>query len=181
MHGTGNDFVIIDCRTIVYLNIDVIRIADRKRGIGCDQTIFMYPSTIQTTTRKIEIFNPDGSVVEMCGNAVRCIFWLITSDEATMASTELANRTVTGERLCDGNIRVNMGKPLFGWQDIPLSQPQNTLHLNLEIGCLKSATNIGNPHVTFFVEDLDGIPFEKPSTADRKSFALYESCKCEHC
>lgn len=161
MHGTGNDFVIIDCRTVFYPNIDVIRIADRKRGIGCDQTIIMYPSTAQTC--RIEIFNPDGSTAEMCGNAVRCIFWLITSDELAIASIELANRTVVGERLTDGTIKVNMGKPLFRWQDIPLSQPENTLKLNLEIGCLISptATNIGNPHVTFFVDDLDSIPFEK--------------------
>lgn len=160
MHGTGNDFIIIDCRVILYHNVNVVRIADRKRGIGCDQTIFMYPST--TETCKIEIFNPDGSRAEMCGNAVRCIFWLITSDNSPTASIELTNRTVFGERLCDGQIRVNMGKPLFDWKDIPLSEPQNTLDLKLEIGCLKSpiATNIGNPHVTFFVDDLNSIPFE---------------------
>lgn len=157
MHGTGNDFVIIDCRENIYPNVDVIRIADRKRGIGCDQTVFMYPSTSQTC--KIDIFNPDGSRAEMCGNAVRCIF----SDESPIASIELANRSVHCNRLGNGQIRVNMGKPLFHWQDIPLSKPQNTLSLDLHIGCLKSpiATNIGNPHVTFFVDDLNSTAFEE--------------------
>lgn len=161
MHGTGNDFVIIDCRVIRYPHIDAVRIADRKRGIGCDQTIFIYPST--TETCKIDIFNPDGSRAEMCGNAVRCIFWLITSDHSPTASIELANRTVHGERLCDAQIRVNMGKPLFEWTDIPLSEPQSTLNLKMEMGCLKSptATNIGNPHVTFFVDDVNSVPFEE--------------------
>lgn len=161
MHGTGNDFVIIDCRTTSYPIIDVIRIADRKRGIGCDQTIFMYASITQTC--KIDIFNPDGSKAEMCGNAVRCVFWLITTEQTPIASIELANRTVFGERLPDGQIKVNMGKPLYNWQDIPLSEPQGTLSLNLQIGCLESptATNMGNPHVTFFVDDLNSIPFEK--------------------
>lgn len=160
MHGSGNDFVIIDCRVNLHPKVDLIRIADRKRGVGCDQTIFIYPST--TETCKIKIFNPDGSRAEMCGNAVRCIFWLITSDESPTASIELKNRVVLGTRLCDGQIKVNMGKPLFNWQDIPLSEPQNTLNLNLDIGCLKSptATNIGNPHVTYFVDDVNSIPFE---------------------
>ncbi|XP_037035075.1 diaminopimelate epimerase-like [Bradysia coprophila] len=161
MHGTGNDFVIIDCREHIYPNNDVIRIADRKRGIGCDQTIFIYSSGTQTC--KIEIFNPDGSMAEMCGNAVRCIFWLITSDKSPHASIQLSNRVVYGERLCDGQIKVNMGKPLTHWQDIPLLEPQNTLTINLDIGDLKSptATNIGNPHLTYFVDDVNSVPFEK--------------------
>lgn len=161
MQGTGNDFVIIDYRTTSYPNLDVIRIADRKRGVGCDQTIIVYASIKETC--KIDIFNPDGSKAEMCGNAVRCIFWLITSDNTPLASIELANRTVHGKRLPDGHIQVNMGKPLYNWQDISLSEAQDTLNLNLEIGCLKSptATNMGNPHVTFFVDNLNSIPFEE--------------------
>lgn len=162
MHGTGNDFVIIDCRhETSYSNVNVISIADRKRGIGCDQTIFMYPSN--TATCRIEIFNPDGSTAEMCGNAVRCVFWLITSHVSSKASIELTNRIVTGERLSDNRIRVNMGRPLYHWQDIPLSHEQDTINVNLEIGELKSptATNIGNPHVTFFVDDVNSVAFEK--------------------
>ena len=164
MQGTGNDFVIIDCRdraSSALPNVDLVRIADRKRGIGCDQTVFLCPSASETC--KMIIYNPDGSQAETCGNALRCVFWLITSKSAVTASVELTNRVVFGERLADGRIKVNMGKPLYDWNDIPLNAPHDTLDLPLQVGCLKSstATNMGNPHVTFFVDNLRAVPFEE--------------------
>ncbi len=160
MHGTGNDFVIVDCRNEDY-SLNYQKIANRKFGIGCDQVIVLRRSIVATC--RMDIYNADGSVAEMCGNAARCVIYLITSEKNRKASLELKNRIISGERVQGNVVKICMGQPLYNWTDIPLAEPCNTLNVPLEVGPLRIpvATNIGNPHVTFFVEDVGGIPLEK--------------------
>ncbi|PZO86789.1 MAG: diaminopimelate epimerase, partial [Sphingomonas sanxanigenens] len=77
MHGLGNDFVVIDARTRAFaVDTRLARaIADRHRGIGCDQLILLQPSGVADL--RMRIFNPDGGEVEACGNATRCVASLI--------------------------------------------------------------------------------------------------------
>ncbi|WP_339045921.1 diaminopimelate epimerase [Candidatus Mesenet endosymbiont of Agriotes lineatus] len=163
MHGTGNDFVIIDARYNNYPNLDYKKIANRKIGIGCDQAIIINHSTKADCMMKV--FNADGSSAEMCGNAARCVVKLIISEkDSNYATIELVgHRIISGERLNNGQVRVNMGKPSLDWNKIPLSTPCDTLNLPIELGPLIKPVGVsmGNPHAVFFADDISSIPFEE--------------------
>jgi len=171
MHGLGNDFVVIDGRARdPKLTEDMARaIADRHRGIGCDQLI-----TIEEPRHGGDAFmgirNQDGGTVEACGNAARCIGKLIldeTGKDAVVIET-LGGDTVA-TRADSGNITVDMGAPRLRWDEIPLSEEfQDTRGIELEIGPLGNpimhspgVVNVGNPHAVFFVEDADAIDLER--------------------
>ncbi len=157
MHGTGNNFVIIDSRSTNNLEWSYREIANQN---GCDQVIVITNSSIADCF--MHIYNADGSKVEICGNAARCVGYLIMLEKGTEYSTiELVNKRIL-ECFKVGNklIKVNMGKPLFKWYEIPLSIECDTLHLPIEFEMLKDpvAVNIGNPHIIFFVDNIGTIP-----------------------
>lgn len=161
MHGLGNDFVVLDARpaALPLTPARVATLADRHRGIGCDQLIVMEPPGTGADVF-MRIWNPDGSEAGACGNATRCIASLLMAETGR---DQVVVRTVRGdlpaERAPDGGIRVDMGAPLLGWQDVPLAEAMDTAHLPLESAGLAdpAACSMGNPHVTFFVEDLDAL------------------------
>ena len=159
MHGAGNDFVIVDERAApVDFTVDQVRLlADRRRGIGCDQFITLHPAPAQTDADLfMRIRNPDGGEAGACGNATRCVAELLFEQNGRPYQVI---RTVAGdlpaERLADGRVRVDMGMARFGWQDVPLARALDTLHLPLPGD--PAACSIGNPHVTFFVADPDRV------------------------
>ncbi len=150
MHGTGNNFVIIDSRSANDLNWNYKKIANQN---GCDQVIVITNSSLADCF--MHIYNADGSKAEMCGNAARCVGYLLMSEKGTEYITiELVNKRIL-ECFKVGNksIKVNMGKPLLKWHEIPLSTECNTLHLPIELEMLKEpvAVNIGNPHIVFLL------------------------------
>ncbi|WP_043836767.1 diaminopimelate epimerase [Muricoccus aerilatus] len=165
MHGLGNDFVVLDARA-ASLPITPVRaaaIADRHRGIGCDQLIVMEPGG-EGADVFMRILNPDGSESGACGNATRCVA------ELAMEGADLGTATVRtlfgdlpAERLADGTIRVDMGSPRLGWRDVPLAREMDTLHLPLSAGGAAdpAALSMGNPHATFFVPDLDALDISR--------------------
>ncbi|MFC7736760.1 diaminopimelate epimerase [Roseomonas sp. GCM10028921] len=161
MHGLGNDFVVLDARRAP-LPITPARaaaIADRHRGIGCDQFIVMEPGG-QGAEVFMRIHNPDGSEAGACGNATRCVAELAMAEAGSDA---VAIRTIAGllpaDRLPDGRIRVDMGPARLGWREVPLAQEADTLHLPLAAEGVSdpAACSMGNPHATFFVPDLDAL------------------------
>lgn len=160
MHGLGNDFVIFDGRTDqLDLTADQVRhIARRKRGIGCDQIITLLPTTKADVFMRIQ--NADGSEVGACGNATRCIGDILMREkDSTKVTIETGAGFLIARR--DGNlIRVDMGRPLRNWQQIPLAQKMDTDRLNLTVGPLSApvAVNMGNPHMIFFVASVDDVP-----------------------
>jgi diaminopimelate epimerase len=156
MHGCGNDFVVLDARRRdLRLSPAAVRtLADRRLGIGCDQLIEILPGP------GMRIWNPDGSQAGACGNATRCVAALLGAEtgDRLVGLTTAAGR-LTAELLADGRISVDMGSPRLGWQDIPLARAADTLRLPLVRPGLPSpaAASLGNPHATFFVDDLDTI------------------------
>jgi diaminopimelate epimerase len=164
MHGLGNDFVIIDTRTepVALESEDLRAIAARRTGIGCDQLILLEPARRGDADIFMRIVNADGGEVGACGNATRCVAALMMRERCTRA---VRIETVSGileaseSESGAGRIAVDMGPARLGWQDIPLAEAQDTLHVALALGPLRdpACTSMGNPHATFFVEDAEAI------------------------
>lgn len=158
MHGLGNDFVVIDAREhfVVITPARATAIANRRTGIGCDQLILLEPSNIADL--KMRIFNADGSEVEACGNASRCVVKLIGRD----ITIETAGGVISGEKTGD-EITLDMGQPKFGWDEIPLAYAMDTSAMPVGWEELQNpaAINVGNPHVIFLVEDNQAVDLER--------------------
>jgi diaminopimelate epimerase len=157
MHGCGNDFVIFDgrLRPLDVTSARAAAIADRHTGVGCDQVVLIKPGG--ATDAFIHITNPDGSQAGACGNATRCVADILMRETGR---TTVTIRTISGNlpaiRRPDGQIEVDMGVAHLDWSDIPLARPMDTLSLDLPGE--PAAVNMGNPHATFFVPDLDAVP-----------------------
>lgn len=158
MHGLGNDFAIFDARAaeIPMPPERVRRLADRRRGIGCDQIIRLEPSVRADVFMRI--YNPDGTEAGACGNATRCVAHLLGGQLVIETAAGLLTARQTGD-----DITVNMGTPRFGWDEIPLGYPMDTRDMPLAWGELErpTAVNMGNPHVVFFVDDVEAVPLER--------------------
>ncbi len=149
MHGAGNDFMLLDARSVTLsLSAPLIQaLADRRTGIGWDQLIVLHASDRADVAMRI--YNPDGSEAGACGNATRCVADRLGRDRVTI---ETASGLLPAERVA-GGIRVDMGPPGLAWQDIPLAEPCDTLHLPLSGD--PAAASMGNPHATLFGAGLD--------------------------
>ena len=163
MHGLGNDFVVFDERA-GSLGLSAARaaaLADRRTGIGCDQLISIEPAPPGSNAdAAMRIRNADGSEAGACGNATRCVADLLFREGGQgIRVIRTAAGNLPAERLPDGLIRVDMGPPRLGWQDVPLSRPMDTLHLDLHADGLDgpAACSMGNPHATFFLPDVESV------------------------
>ena len=159
MHGLGNDFVVIDAReTDAAVTPALARaLADRHRGVGFDQLALVQISA--HADLDLTFYNADGSLSAACGNATRCI---AAHEMARTNTAALTLRTARGmlraETTETGLTRVNMGQPQLDWQDIPLVREMDTLELPLDGA--PTATGMGNPHCSFFVDDAEAIDLE---------------------
>ena len=159
MHGLGNDFVIIDSRhKRINLTADIIRkLGDRNFGVGFDQLGIIQNSEVSDA--HLTFFNSDGSISATCGNATRCIanfLMLETKKDKVDLSTD--HISLQALREIDGSVSVNMGLPEINWQKIPLLKEVDTLFL--PIPGQPTATSMGNPHCSFFVDNLDQVKIE---------------------
>ena len=163
MHGLGNDFVIIDGRLDDFVpNVSfLLAVADRKRGVGCDQIIILRKPRDPAAQIYVDMYNSDGSKLRACGNVTRCVAQLLFEE---LGRTSCVIQTVSGLLACyreaSGLIAVDFGPPRLTWQEIPLANESDTLNVNLEGGRLKNpcCVNMGNPHAVFFVPDVTVIP-----------------------
>jgi diaminopimelate epimerase len=168
MHGLGNDFVVLDARDgALALTAERRRaIADRRLGVGCDQLIVLEPPTERGADVFMRIYNPDGGEAGACGNATRCVASMLMDERRT---DHVTVQTISG--LLDsqktgtgGNglpiVSVDMGPAQLDWRDIPVREPCDTKHMPVGLGPLQDpvGTNMGNPHATFFVDDVEAIP-----------------------
>lgn len=168
MHGLGNDFVVLDAR-LRALDLTVPRrraIADRRLGVGCDQLIVLEPPTEPDADVFMRIYNPDGSEAQACGNATRCVASVVMdehkSDDVTIQTVAGLLESQKVGRGANGLpvISVDMGLVRMDWREIPVATACDTRHMPVGIGPLQDpvGTNVGNPHATFFVDDLAAIP-----------------------
>ncbi|MCH2078461.1 MAG: diaminopimelate epimerase [Rhodobacteraceae bacterium] len=157
MHGLGNDFVVVDLRDGGRMPSTrlVCALADRHRGVGFDQLAVIADHA--SADLEITYYNADGSTSAACGNATRCIAEreLARTGHETLAIEVTGRGALSAVRRATGVVAVNMGHPLLSWQDVPLAEEMDTLTLPLAGG--PSATGMGNPHCTFFVEDAEAV------------------------
>lgn len=170
MNGLGNDFVVVGAdrspayRSFAPDSAAARAIADRETGIGCDQLIGL--DRAEGADAFMRIWNADGSEVDACGNATRCVGWLLMqasgADAATIRTKAgLLHATRAGDHL----VTVDMGRPRLDWRDIPLSEEMDTARVELQVGPIDAphlhtpgCVSMGNPHVVFFVENAEAAP-----------------------
>lgn len=163
MHGAGNDFVVLDgrARPLRLSPAQAQQIADRRRGVGCDQIIIMEPG--EDADVFMRILNADGSEAGACGNATRCVAALMAEETgARRINIRTVSALLPAEIAGPGLVQVDMGPPGLEWEQIPLAAPADTLHLKIAMGPVEdpAACSMGNPHATFFVDDLAYLPVE---------------------
>ena len=160
MHGLGNDFVVMDTRA---QSVDVtpalaIALGDRHRGVGFDQLVLVEPDK-HGADANLVFYNSDGSTAGACGNATRCVArYLMEESGASQLTLRTERGVLTALDKGGALTSVNMGAPQLDWQDVPLSHEMDTLHLPIEGA--PTATGMGNPHCTFFVEDAEAVDLE---------------------
>lgn len=168
MHGAGNDFVVIDCvRQSVPLSPGKIRfIADRHRGVGCDQVLLVEPPDHPDADFRYRIYNADGSEAGQCGNGARC-FARFVREQRLSDKRELNVQTTSGmmqlKTLEDGRVMADLGAPKFEPIDIPLiaDAPASQYTLEVEGSHYQvGALSMGNPHVVLQVENCNDAAVE---------------------
>ena len=160
MHGLGNDFVVLDLRARdVVVTPELARaIGDRHRGVGFDQ-LATIEAGANGADAHLVFFNADGSTSAACGNATRCIARHLMDETSADALTLTTERgTLFARDQGNGITSINMGQPQLDWRDIPLARAMDTLELPIEGA--PTATSMGNPHCTFFVDDADAVDLE---------------------
>jgi diaminopimelate epimerase len=162
MDGLGNDFVIIDQRNHNYnLTKDqIIKICDRS-FIGCDQLIY-----IQKSDKKdagLEFYNSDGSISGACGNGTRCVADLISKENSDKEIILWTSSGALKSKILGNNlVETEIGIPKTNWNEIPLNKNLDTKNLNIKIIDKNNiehiggtSVNVGNPHVVFFVDNIE--------------------------
>ena len=162
MDGLGNDFIIFDKREkpIVLTKEQIIKVSDRN-NIGCDQIIFI--ENDKKSSAFMKFYNSDGGEISACGNGSRCVAYLLMKEfgnkkislrtKADILEAELNNKDL---------VTINIGEPNFIWNKIPLLKDMDNKNLKLKISNIKGeetsggfSLSVGNPHVVFFVDNLD--------------------------
>jgi diaminopimelate epimerase len=181
MHGAGNDFVVLDglVDELPPLAPLAARLLDRHLGIGGDQLLVVRES--RAADFRMEIFNPDGSQVEMCANGIRA-FYKFLRDRGHTDAEEIGVETLSGvvrpRWAGENRVIVNMGRPVLEPAKIPTSLMAGdgpVLDVPLDVGgeTLRiSSVSMGNPHAVIFVADPDTAPVERlgPLVENHPSF-----------
>ncbi|WP_420464882.1 diaminopimelate epimerase [Panacagrimonas sp.] len=168
MHGTGNDFVVIDATRARFEPTPALlqRLTDRRFGVGCDQVLVVEAPSSPDVDFDYRIFNADGSEVGQCGNGARCLArFVVEQGLSDKSALRVRTRTAALELLLrdDGQVTVNMGVPRFEPDQIPFLEPARALRYQRAVdGQTLSfgAVGMGNPHLVMEVADIDLAPVE---------------------
>ncbi len=203
MNGLGNEITVLDLRgspsRIGAAEARAIAADPRSRF---DQLMVLHDPITPNTDAYLRIYNTDGSGAGACGNGTRCVAWAMLSDrqmgrpgrDALLLETEAGLLPV--ERVSDAVFTVDMGRPRFRWDEIPLRDPfQDTRYIELQIGPIDdpilhspSVVSMGNPHAVFWVDDVDAYDLGKigpllenhPIFPERANISLAKLSSREH-
>ncbi len=171
MHGAGNDFVVLDGLRDELPRIEPLarRLCDRHFGIGADQLLVLRACQAKGNDAdfRMEIYNADGSQVEMCANGIRC-FYKYLRDRGHTVADEIGVETLSGivrpRWAGEGRVRVDMGRPVLEPAKIPTTLAAGeglVLDVPLEVAGQSlrvSSVSMGNPHAVVYVDDPDTAP-----------------------
>ena len=179
MDGLGNDFVIIDQRdrNINLSKDQMIKICDRD-FIGCDQLIFIKKN--RKIDASLEFYNSDGSTSGACGNGTRCVADLLSKENNKKEITVWTSSGSLKSKILGNNlVETEIGITKTNWNEIPLSENRDTKNLKIKILDKKNnehiggtAVNVGNPHIIFFIDDIENYDLKKigPEIENHKLF-----------
>jgi len=182
MHGAGNDYVVLDgLRNELPKDLGALAraISDRHFGVGFDQMLVVRPST--EAEFRMDIYNADGSQVEMCANGIRA-FYLYVRNQSHTSADEIGVETLGGvvrpQWAGDGLIKVDMGLPILVPEKIPTTLatgPGPVLDVPIDLPAdlwpegpsdlRVSSVSIGNPHCVIQVDDIEAVPLERVGPA----------------
>lgn len=163
MNGLGNDIVVIDMRgskDAVTPEAAIALASGDKTGF--DQIMAIHDTDIDGVDYRIDILNRDGSRAQACGNGTRCVVQALASETGRKSFTfKTLAGILTAQEHDDGLISVDMGRPEFAWDKIPLAEEfHDTTRIELQIGPIDdpvlhspSVASMGNPHAIFWVKD----------------------------
>lgn len=167
MNGCGNDFVVVEAMSRAFAPTpeQARAIADRATGQGCDQLIAVEPS--ERADAFMRVWNADGGTVETCGNALRCVGWmLMESTGRERVTIDTLGGLTEARRAGPGRVTVDMGPPRLDWTQIPLAEEMDTRGIELQVGPIDApvlhtpgAVSMGNPHVVFFTAEAPDDAF----------------------
>ena len=205
MNGIGNEIVVVDLRPVgastgkpvPKIDADDARAAASPAGVPYDQLMALYAPRTPGTDAYIRIYNNDGSQAGACGNGMRCVADIVSKQSG---KTALTFETGAGILNCwkgeDGLFTVDMGKPRFAWNEIPLAEEfRDTRAIELQIGPIDkpilhspAVVNMGNPHAIFWVDDVNAYDLERfgpllenhPIFPDRANITLAQIVSREH-
>jgi diaminopimelate epimerase len=165
MNGIGNEIVVVDLRhAAAKVSSEEARAAAGPDGAPYDQLMVLYPPRTPGTDGFIRIYNNDGSEAGACGNGMRCVASLVSEGSGKAALTfETTAGILNCWKSADGLFTVDMGRPRFAWNEIPLAEEfRDTRAIELQIGPIDrpvlhspSVVNMGNPHAVFWVDDVE--------------------------
>ena len=199
MNGLGNEIVVVDMRRETEaITAEDARAAARPNGVPYDQLMALHAPRTPGTDAYLRIYNSDGSQAGACGNGMRCVAELLFKETGKGA---LTLETAAGLLSCWKGDRplvstVDMGKPRFAWNDIPLAKKfEDTRAIDLVIGPVDkpilrspSVLSMGNPHAIFWVDDVDAYDLAKigpllenhPIFPERANISLAQAPSREH-
>ncbi len=163
MNGLGNEIIVVDMRgRNDRIAADAAVVVNADPATKFDQIMAIHEPRTAGTFAYLEIVNSDGSRAEGCGNGMRCVVQALSAQTGQKQFVfETVAGILTGEEHADGLVSVDMGKPRFGWEDIPLAEEfADTTGIELQIGPIDapvlhtpSVASMGNPHAIFWVND----------------------------
>ena len=162
MDGLGNDFIIFDNRKkSIFLTKDQIIKISNRNNIGCDQVIFIDQD--KNHDAFLKFYNSDGGEISACGNGSRCAAYFLMKENNFKKISLRTNSGILQAKLNDKNlVSINIGQPNFEWNKIPLIKKMDNKNLEIKINSTDGkeikggfSLSVGNPHVVFFVEDLN--------------------------
>ena len=199
MNGLGNEIVVVDMRRETgAVTPAEARAAAQPNGAPYDQLMTLHAPRTPGTDAYVRIYNNDGSEAGACGNGMRCIADVLFKETGKGA---LTFETQAGLLNCwKGETplisTVDMGKPRFAWNEIPLAEEfQDTRAIELQIGPIDkpilhspSALSMGNPHAIFWVDDVEAYDLGKigpllenhPLFPERANISLAQVKSREH-
>ena len=172
MHGTGNDYVYVNCfeQKIDNPNELAIKVSDRHFGIGSDGLILICPSEVADV--RMAMYNADGSEGMMCGNGIRCVakysyeHGLVDSDKITVETKSgIKTLDLTVENGEVTYVAVDMGMAILKPREIPVDDDgDDFVKRKIDVGGKEyeiTCVSMGNPHAVIFTKDIDKIDLEK--------------------